>query len=125
MIRFPLGLPFSYRQRTLAASRPPMSKDKFISSIVAEGGDGLAADKIWNALASARVIDEFTPYPGDSLGRVYGIAEEELDQDLIARVFMDLELASPDREVTNQFGVIDSPQGVALFVSRCQQRSVM
>ncbi len=37
MIRFLLGLPFSYRQKRLAARRAPIDKEQSVSRISAEG----------------------------------------------------------------------------------------
>jgi len=121
MIRFLFGLPFSYRQKKLAASRPPIDKEQFVSRILAEGGDERAAAMVWDALVADWVIEGFTPYPEDSLGRVYGIAEEELDDDLIARTLKELGLPIPDRDFVKRFGMIDSPRRVAQFVSECRR----
>lgn len=121
MIKFLCGLPFSYRQKKLAASRSPIDKAQFVSRILAEGGDEQAAEMVWDALLADRVVESLTPYPDDSLGHVYGIAEEELDEDLIARILKELNLPMPDRNLVDRFGVIDSPRRVAQFVSECRQ----
>jgi hypothetical protein len=121
MIKFLFGLPFSYRQRKLAASRPPIGKEEFVSMVSTEDADRQAVERIWEALVADRVDEGFAPYPDDSLGHVYGIAEEELDEDLIARVLKDLDIPIPDRDFTKRFGVIDSPRRVAQFISECRR----
>ncbi|TAK52189.1 MAG: hypothetical protein EPO25_14295 [Gammaproteobacteria bacterium] len=124
MIQFLLGLPFSYRQKKLTAGRPSIGQEQFVSMISTDSADRSTAEKIWDALVACRIDNNFAPYPDDSLGRVYGIAEEELDQDLIARILKDLDLPIPDRDFTERFGVIDSPRRVAKFVSEWRQRVV-
>jgi hypothetical protein len=122
MFRFLTGLPFSYRQRRLAGARPPISKEQFVSMISTESADRHAAEKIWESLIAERLDENLAPYPDDSLIHVYGIAEEELDQDLIARVLKELDIPIPDRDFTKQFGAIDSPRGVVHFISACRHR---
>lgn len=123
MFRFILGLPFSYRQKRLAAMRPMIDKEQFISMITTDSADRHAAGKIWDALVADRVDENFAPYPDDSLGRVYGIAEEELDKDLIARLLKELNIPIPDRDFTKRFGIVDSPRRVADFVGACRRKA--
>lgn len=123
MFRFILGLPFSLRQKRLAAARPKIDKEQFISLITKEGADKKTAGTIWEVLIADRIDENFAPYPDDSLGRVYGIAEEELDQDLIVRVLKELNIPIPDHDYTQRFGVIDSPRRVAEFVDDCRRRA--
>lgn len=122
MIKFLLGLPFSYRQNRLARGRPRIDKAEFISRVIAQGGDDRAAEAVWDVLVADWTSEGFSPYPEDSLGRVFGVAEEELDEDLVSRTLKDLDLPLPDREFTKQFGVIDTPLRVAQFVSECRRR---
>jgi hypothetical protein len=121
MLRFLFALPFSYRQKKLTASRSPIDKEQFVSRISAAGGDERAAAIVWDTLLAGWVIEGFTPYPDDSLRRVYGVADEELDDDLIARTLEELHLPIPDRDVVERFGIIDSPCRVAQLVSECRQ----
>jgi len=122
MISFLLGLPFSYRQKKLAGERGRIDKPEFVSRIVAGGGDERAGEILWDALVSGCVSEGFTPYPDDSLGRVYGVAEEDLDEDLILRTLRELHIPIPDRDFVQSFGVIDSPLRVAQFVAECRKR---
>lgn len=123
MIRFIFGLPFSLRQKRLAATRPHIDKEQFISLMTKEGADQQVAGKIWDALVADRIDENFAPYPDDSLGRIYGIAEEELDQDLIARILKELNIPIPDYDFTHRFGVVDSPRRVAEFIGECRRRA--
>lgn len=50
MIKFLFGLPFSYRQKKLAARRSPIDKEQFVSQISADGSDERRAELVWDAL---------------------------------------------------------------------------
>jgi hypothetical protein len=118
---FVLGLPFSLRQQKLSDSRSPMSKSQFIETITLGDGDGQAAEILWDSLvANNVVVDGFTPYPDDSLCFVYGVAEEELDEDLIARVFVTLKVPLPDAAFMKHFGKVDSAWQIAKLVGRAR-----
>ena len=71
-----LALPFSFRQRRLAQARQSLSETEFVKQIIAQGGDEKAGVAVWRHLSDWGYVDGFTPYPTDSLGAVFGIAEE-------------------------------------------------
>lgn len=48
-------------------------------------------------------------------------AQEELDENLILRMLRDFNLPIPDQDFLAQFGPMDSPQQVAIFISRCRK----
>jgi hypothetical protein len=115
-----LGLPFSFRQKSLAGNRKALSETEFVQQIAEQGGDGVAAAAIWRFLKEWGYEDGFTPYPTDSLGSVFGIAEEELEVDLILGILRELNLATPSQKVIDDFGVVDTPLRVALLIARCR-----
>ncbi|MDH0865009.1 hypothetical protein [Mitsuaria sp. GD03876] len=94
-----------------------MDETSFARAIEAEGGDALAAPLIRAKLMV--LVDEpgFTPHPGDSLLRVFGLAEEDKDEDLILAVLEELGLRPPDQATVMAFGEIDTPLRVAEFVT--------
>jgi len=97
-----------------------MDKAQFIRDIAATGGDSRAAEMVWDALLAGGLEAGFTPYPDDSLARIYGIAEEELEVDLVARIFKEIGLPLPDSAAAKTFGTVDSPRRLVQFVSRCR-----
>lgn len=111
-----MALPFSWRQRALAKQRDPISASEFAKKISSEGGDAEAALEIYANLLDWVYFSEFTPYPDDSLGEVYGIAEEELDEELILALLQKMGLVPPSAEVLQSFGAIDTPIRVAQLV---------
>jgi hypothetical protein len=116
-----LGFPFAYLQRKLSSSRPAITEAEFIARIERAGGDSEAARLIWKELLDSWVNPRFTPYPEDDLLRVYGIADEELDDDLILETLRKLGLPIPDQQHILDFGPVSSPLRFAQFISMCRQ----
>ena len=114
-------LPFSLRQRRLARTRRPLSEAQFASQIADRGGDAQAALAIWRHLSQWISADGFAPDPSDSLGSVFGISEEELDEDLVLGVFAELGLKQPTTALAFEFGRLDTPLRVAQFVAHCRR----
>ena len=112
-----LAFPLSGRQSTLSKNRSPLSKFDFIDSIIQSGGDQEAAEMVHSKLQDWIYYEGFTAYPDDSLSSVFGIAEEELDEDLILDIFMKLSLSTPSQQEVTTFGPIDTPTGVAQLVA--------
>lgn len=117
-----LALPFSWRQRQLAAKRPPMKEGEFIDRILAVGGDAEAARFVRNELLDWVYVPNFTPYPDDSLSRLFGIAEEELDEDLIQQMFKSLAVALPPAGMFRHVGTLDTPSQLAKLVNAARQQ---
>jgi hypothetical protein len=119
-----LGMPFSGRQARLAQKREALNEAEFVRRIADEGGDRDAATVLWTKLLNLRYPDNFTPYPSDSLLKVFGIAEEELDEDLILAILKELNVRPPSKELLSQFGAIDTPLRVAQLIALCRQNPV-
>lgn len=114
------GVPFSWRQRRLARNRTALNREQFVERITREGGDRAAAGALWTRLKDWTYSDDFTPYPSDDLQAVYGIAEEELDEDLILALLRELNVDPPNPEFLRDFGAVRTPFQVALLVARCR-----
>lgn len=116
LLQAAFALPFSLRQRRLAKQRPPMEECTFVERIAAEGGDEDAARMVRTRLIDWVYVSGFTPYPDDRLSQIYGITEEELDDDLILQILRNLKIEPPTFEVLRVFGDIDSPVRIAQLV---------
>lgn len=114
------SLSVSHQQKKLAGHRAVLEKSEFVKDIEVSGGDGPAAALIWDHLHRWGVADGFSPHPGDDFLKVYGIAEEELDQDLIMWVFAELELRMPTSSDAAFFGPVETPRSLAAFVTYCR-----
>jgi hypothetical protein len=123
MLRTLLGQPFSGRQKRLAESRPAMCEADFVSSIEQRNGDGQAARAIWQKLRDWCYDPSFAPGPEDDLEYVFGIAEEELDEDIILDIFKALRLEVPGEAEVKAFGDVDTPLRIAQLVAQSRGRS--
>lgn len=122
LIQSILAMPFSLRQRRLAKERVPLSKAEFVARVSDMGGDQDAARLMHEKLNDWVYAQGFTPYPDDDLGKVYGMAEEELDEDLILSIFQQLGVPQPSKERIASFGVVDTPLRVAQLVEAAKAR---
>jgi len=118
-------LQFWLRQRRLSVERPVISRDGFVEQVVAAGGDASAAALIWTFLQEWLVADGFSAYPEDDLDRVFGIAEEELEVDLVCGTLKQLGLPLPNQATIDEFIAtfehINSPLRVAQLVARMRR----
>ncbi|MBU0832079.1 MAG: hypothetical protein KKH33_06815 [Alphaproteobacteria bacterium] len=112
-----LALPFSSRQKQLSKARPPLDEDEFAKQILDAGGDPEAAFIVYRKLTEWTYVKGFTPYPEDDLGKVYGIAEEELDEDMILDILNSLGVPPPSKERMVAFGAVKTPLQIAQLVS--------
>lgn len=112
-----LALPFSRRQKRLASSRPALDEVEFTNRIVDAEGDRESATIIYRKLCDWVYAQGFTPYPDDNLVRIYGMAEEELDEDMILAVLDQLRVPPPNAEQLKRFGLVETPMKVAQLVS--------
>jgi hypothetical protein len=76
-------LPLVLRQRRLASGRARMTKEEFVCETASTELRELAAAIVWDKLSGLKAYGEFSPYPSDSLLNVFGLAEEDLDVDII------------------------------------------
>jgi hypothetical protein len=104
----------------LAGQRATLTESEFVQLIVQQGGDALAGAEIWSRLKDWTYVDEFTPYPSDSLGSIFGIREEELDEDLVLDVIRELNVTTPSAKFLSDFGAIDTPIRLAQLVAHCR-----
>lgn len=56
------------------------------------------------------------------MGQVYGIAEEELDEDLVLGILWHPNVTPPSAETLSSLGVIDTPIKIAQFVRQARQQ---
>jgi len=93
-----------------------MSADDFVAHIARAGGDTDAAEWVRRHLLEWTVAPGFTPHPNDDLHHLFGIDEEERDEDLVLALFEQLGLPAPTTELVARFGPVDTPLRVARLV---------
>lgn len=113
-------MPFSKRQQALLESRPRMEAAVFVSQIGAAGGDIEAATMIYAHLLAWNFVDGFTPYPDDALDHVYGIVEEELEEDIILHILETLGVAVPSQMMLSNFGPANTPVRIAQLIQQAR-----
>lgn len=118
-----LAQPFTFRQLKLSKSRPPLSQAEFASRVAQAGGASDAAIIVHSKLQDWIYHDGFSPYPDDSLSWIFGIAEEELDEDIIFDLLTNLDLPVPPKAIIEKFGPIDSAADIARFVANVRSAS--
>jgi hypothetical protein len=106
----------------LATKRHALTQLKFIERIRDQGGDAAAAASLWRRLMAEWIYAEnFHPEPTDDLSTTFGIAEEELDEDLILSILRELNIDPPPHQFVKGFGPIATPLQVAQFIARCRE----
>ena len=122
-LKFLLELPLVLRQRRLSSERAQMTRDQFVHETASTELGKLAAAHLWDKLFALKVHGDFTPYPSDSLLNVYGLAEDDLDVDIIMDVLKRLNCAVPDQATVDAIGAINTPADVVRFVEASCSRS--
>ncbi|HEX8534731.1 MAG TPA: hypothetical protein VF662_11235 [Allosphingosinicella sp.] len=111
-----IQLPLRRKQRSALKSRYDVTKDSFVRSMADDPLDEAVASFIWDFLVDAAVVIDFKPLPDDNFLRMYGLAEEDLDDDLILRTFENLQLPPPSSSTIEQVGEIKCPQDIMRLV---------
>ena len=115
-LKFVFGMPFSLRQRRLESRRPPMSKQEFVERVASSEIGKSAASKVWEKLLDAAAINTFIPYPDDDILYTYGLADEDLDEDIILEILDALNRAVPSKHALRISGPIKSAADIVRLV---------
>jgi hypothetical protein len=116
-LKFYLGLPYTARQRSLSRSRAPMDKPAFVAEISAAGGDEDAAAFVWDNLSQYVFHGGYTVYPEDSFYHLFGIANEEVDEDIVLAYLEKSGLSVPLAQQAAT-GSVDSALEICRFISK-------
>lgn len=116
MLTWLLQLPFSRRQRIAMKLRGEVSLEGFLNDISGSPFEREVALSVWHYLRSESVEPDFKPLADDSLIHLYGIAEEELDEDLILSLLSKHGIPIPDPETITAFGPVSTPRDVVRFL---------
>jgi len=116
-IKFFLEMPFSLRQRRLSSIRSAITKDEFISMLTSTPSASTIAGMLWDKLNDVKVHDDFTPYPDDDLSQVYGLSDEDLDEDVILFILHSVKREVPSKEAIARFGPVRTPRDIVRFIA--------
>ena len=109
--------PFYFRQMRLSESRRPYTKENFCDYFEALSVDAKIASEVWNALSDSADFDEFRPYPEDDILRVYGLADEDLD-DLVLGILNRCQCRVPSPAETASMAPLETVVDLVLFVAQ-------
>lgn len=110
ILDFLVQLPFSWRQQHANGLRSDMTRERFIATLAINEVEERAASLLWEKLVEVSVVPDFKPCPDDDLLRLYGLAEEDLDEDIIMSIFETLGLDLPSPATLERIGKITSPK---------------
>ena len=111
-LRLLVEMPFSGRQIAAQRDRRDSSLDIFLSSFP---GAEREAECVWRAFRSVAVVDNFPPLPDDDLLKLYGVADEDLD-DVVLGIFSELNYPVPLPSVTERYAPLRTIRDVVSFV---------
>jgi len=93
-----------------------MSKGQFLDAVASSDLGRAAADMLWEKLLEVRADDQFCPYPDDDLLQVFGLAEEDLDEDVILEIITLTGSAVPSRDMLAKFGPVNTPADIIKLI---------
>lgn len=107
---FVVQFPFSWRQSRARALREDMTRDRFIHGLGSDELERQAAGMLWDKLIAVAVVPDFRPFPDDNFLYMYGLADEDLDEDIILAILTSLGRILPSPAVIRNIGPIASPK---------------
>lgn len=106
-------LPFSAPQHRLMRERNDYGKDDFIRSFSV---DAQISNAVWDGLSREAVVKGFKPMPTDDLQRVFGLAEEDLD-DFVLQILVQCGCRIPDSAETSAMSPVRTVGDLVAFVA--------
>jgi hypothetical protein len=117
------GWPFAGRQKRVMQTRSGLSKEEFTHMFSVREISPEIAGRVWDAVIDWCDIDGFTPHPDDDLGWLYGLGEEDLDEDIILALLEHFDCYIPTHDEMVSEGVTTRTVGeVVTFIDRMQKR---
>jgi hypothetical protein len=107
-----LQLPFPRRQKKAMETRSGIKREDFTNQLAQTDLEYKAASWLWDHLRKEATVDDFRPMPDDDLEYLYGIAEEELDIDLLSNLAHKLDLRLPTSDEVASYGPVRRPRDV-------------
>lgn len=111
-----LHFPFKGRQEKACQDRSGLTKRDFVTSLVNSQEDESAANLLWDFLVDAAVVKNFIPHPDDNFLWMYGLAEEDLDEDIILEILKRLGIDPPTPGIVDEVGEVTSPKELMRLV---------
>ena len=122
MLRLVSGWPFCSRQKHVMRTRRAISKEEFVAIFSNRAVSPEIAGDVWDRMMEW-CVEGLTPCPDDDVGKLYGLAEEELDEDLLLAMLQKFDCYIPTCEEIQAEGLSTRTVGdLVIFVDRMQKR---
>ena len=104
-------------------SRHSVSRDEFVDFFTSKGVSSEIAEEVRKIMLEWCDVDGFTPHPADNLGQVYGLGEEDLDEDIILSLLKKFDCYIPTiAEIESQKLDINTVAGIVEFVDMMKKK---
>lgn len=110
--------PFRSRQQAAQRERGHVDRAAFVEELSGNELEKRAASMLWDLLVTSAVIEDFRPLPDDSFQWMFGLAEEDLDDDIVLHILQELRLPIPNFEEVNAIGPIETSRDLIELVSK-------
>ncbi len=100
---------------------PQRTFEEFAKQITDHTGETEAAGIIFSFLEEYVCVEGFCPSATDPLEYLYGIAEEELDEDIIVATFEKMGLPLPSDRQVAKIGVIRTSVDIARLIGEVRK----
>jgi hypothetical protein len=111
-----LDWPFRGRQLRAMKTRETYTRDNFQEQLSNAGGDSEVIKEVWTILTD-HAIPGFKPKPEDNLQYIFGLAEEDLDEDVVLKLLQTYGCRIPNETDIASMKPVDTVQELVLFVS--------
>jgi hypothetical protein len=116
MVQRILDWPFRGRQLRAMKARESYTKSNFQEHLSNAGGDSEVIEEVWTML-TGHAIDGFRPKPEDNLQHIFGLAEEDLDKDVVLKLLETYGCRIPNESELASMKPVDTVQDLVMFVS--------
>jgi hypothetical protein len=113
--------PLRRRQLALMTARQSYSKSDFLGFFVARGIAPEIADGVWNILVDNAVVEGFKPRPEDDLAKVFGLAEEDLDEDVVLELLQRFGFRIPGPVEVESMAPVNTATDLVEFIWQMKQ----
>jgi hypothetical protein len=113
--------PFRGRQLRAMKARESYTKNNFQEQLSDAGGDNEVIEEVW-AILTDHAIDGFKPKPEDNLQYIFGLAEEDLDEDVVLKLLEVYSCRIPNESELASMKPVDTVQDLVMFVSALKRQ---
>jgi len=113
--------PFRGRQRRLMQDRGSYTRAEFAAFFTARGIPQQIADEVWDALAAVAAVQDFRPKPEDDLVKTFGLADEDLDEDIVLPMLERCGCRIPSADEVSRMKPLQTVGDLVEFIARMRR----